>query len=102
LAAVKASPSTTGSPHSNNPLVRKAIDLPINRTEFKQAGYPLSLMTTLDSPGTPFFDPSIAESKTNLAEVQTLIDQVVARTVTHFSSSSLPRTILTLYRSMKK
>jgi peptide/nickel transport system substrate-binding protein len=70
-------------PPFNDPRVRKAIDLAIDRDHLNQvtrSGSPATLITTLDRQGTTYYDPNIGVPKTDLAAAQKLIDQVVAET----------------------
>jgi peptide/nickel transport system substrate-binding protein len=70
-------------PPFDNLALRQAINLALNRTTYNTAAYsgsPQTLMTTLDRPGTPFYDASIAVPQQNLAQAQSLINQVVAQT----------------------
>jgi ABC-type transport system substrate-binding protein len=68
----------------NDPLVRQAFNLAINRSQLLQSccggNKAFALTTTLDKPGTPFYDPKLTIPKYNQAAGQKLIDQVVAQT----------------------
>jgi peptide/nickel transport system substrate-binding protein len=70
-------------PPFNDPRVRKAIDLALDRKQFnavRRNSDPSALMTSPEKPGTPFYDARIAVPKYDLAGAQKLIDQVVAET----------------------
>jgi peptide/nickel transport system substrate-binding protein len=65
----------------NDVRVRNAIDMVLNRQQFNQirrGNNPAALMTTVDSPGSPYYDPSIKLPKTNVAAAQKLIDAYIA------------------------
>jgi peptide/nickel transport system substrate-binding protein len=65
----------------NDVRVRNAMDLAIDRKAFndnRRDGAKDSLMSTLDAPGTAFYDPTVKVPKYDLTGAQKLIDQVVA------------------------
>jgi peptide/nickel transport system substrate-binding protein len=66
-----------------DPRVRQAISLAIDPAQFntlRRGGDKALLITTIDKPGTPYYDKNLAMPKTNLQAAQKLVDQVVAET----------------------
>jgi peptide/nickel transport system substrate-binding protein len=67
----------------NDVRVRQAVDLALDREAFNKTRRFSSkqfLMTSIDLPGSPFYDKNIAVPKYDLAAAQKLIDQVVQET----------------------
>jgi peptide/nickel transport system substrate-binding protein len=67
----------------DDPRVRTAMDLALDRNQFndtRRGGDPSSLVSTLETKRSPFYDPKITVPKYDLAGAQKLIDEVVRET----------------------